>query len=694
MNEVGRLPAALLRIAARRWPDEFQDRIFEEWIAELAMMSRQSGRGGQAARFVSSLLLSALWRRGDDLPPPVHRVPVLTATLLLLSGVVLAFTPHLLVTVTLAGFWESILFADQLRWTLMVAVTVGLGVVLGHWLGSRFPAEPGERHGAATSAVLATACLAVAFLTRTVTGDFSPSAGLSGPGGVLLSAVVWAPAIGSVAVLAVRWWTGGHRWRAGLAAPVLAVGAAVLAMLAGALPMLIPALAYGGFRLASSFVALTEWNDVVPDDYPYAFYRAVDWLPFLFGAGAFVLVYGVRATRRKTRPVTIAAEETGSGGDATVPAGVTAAGAAALVCGVLSWAYASTLAPLMRAMNDTYDQQDGHWHISTSAFFGVQDLHWASILLAVLGLAVVTARHTRPGTATAVLTVLLLALDSFANRFPENLFAGPRVLLAGAAGAILVAWWVSGPEVGTSVVRLRRRLLVPAVLAAGAMPHLYWQLPEVAEHRYLPIGFFIPMVALPVLGAGLAAVCVAAIRPRPLTRPITLLLTALPVPAALYGFAVLDGSYQTITVGWRVLPLIPIALMALHLVVVLRTARRGTARAGGAAVVRAGRSVLLWVVLLLSPLTLSMLGILLMHPINVTLMAIADGGALFDDGTVFQPGIVTLLFLVGQWVAGDGRGAAPRDPARTLLGGTGREQVGPGVPDGGGGVGEHVPVAP
>lgn len=668
MNQPGRVSASLLRMAAGRWPAELQARMIEEWNAELAVMRHEPGRYGRQVSFVASLVLSTLRRDDGGLPRPGGGVNALPAVALLLAGVAQFLTPILILE---AAFLTGTPAGDALPGTtrlgLLLLITAVLGLLLGLGLGRFCPAEPGERFGAATSAVLAATCLTGTFLIQlaTGTGSFQPDPTAQNIG-LLLAALVWGPAIGFLGVRAVRWSAAGHRWRTRVGAPLLAVAAAILATVAGALPMLVPAVAHGGARFAVSLLTAPEsWNDLVPIDYPYPFYRAVGWLPLLVGSGLLVLVYGLRATRLTT-PVTAAEpDRTGTENDYLPSSRVTAAAATALVVGVLTWGYATTLEPLMDAMNDTYNDRYGYEQISTSAFIGHQDFRWGGILLAVLGFVAVTARHRRPGIAGGVLAMSLLALDGFAYRATQHPLAGPRSLLAGAAAAILVAWWASGPaQESVSAAALRRRLTVPAVLAAGALPQLYVQLPEPGEHSYLPIGFFLPMVVLPAVGAAFAAVCALAARRRPSSRTATVLLTVLPVPAVLYGAAVLSGNYLRVGIDgvypdspFNILDM-PTLLTVLHLAAVFVTVRDRLPRTGPRTV-RIVRSVAIGLGGLVAAFVLPALSVFLLYPVNGLFGMIAHR-SVFDDGVDCQPGVVALLFLIGQWTANGGRFRAAR----------------------------------
>lgn len=634
MNQVGRFPAALLRVVAARWPAEIRERMLQEWLAELAMLRAQSDGRGQSARFLISLLLSALWRHDDDLPSPVGAIPVLPTSALLSGGVVLSAMPLLLT----AGLWSAradpTLLDGNLQVVILLPVTILTGLSLGWWLGNRSPAAPNERFGAATSAVLAAACLTVTFLIRAVGWERRQDAEFGALTGTLLAVLLWGPAIARLGVLTVRWSVNGRRWRVRLAAPALSAVAAMAAAAVGALPMLVPALGQGGFRFAVSLLtAPANRAHTVPTDYPYPFYRVVDWLPVLLGSGILVLAYGVRTAHRSSdRPA--------AGGSEPVPARVTAAGAAAVVVGALAWAYATTLEPLMQAMNDTYDQRYGNWLIDTSSFIGMHDLRWGAILLAVLGFVVVTAQHARPGIAGGVLAAALLALDGFADRHPENFLAGPRFLLVGAGAAILLAWWVSGTvQESVPATASRRRVMVPAVLAASALPYLYLQLPEPVDVPYLPVAYLVVVVVLPAAGGALAAFCATG---------ALWMRVALPVPAVLFGIAVLIGIPGVTGVGVLLgLPVIVLWQLAILAIAMPRVAR--LFRLGFRA--RLGWSVARWIAVLVAVPALPLISLFLLYPLNALISKISTGGTGFDDGAVYQPGIIAVLFLAGQWAA-------------------------------------------
>ena len=60
-----------------------------------------------------------------------------------------------------------------------------------------------------------------------------------------------------------------------------------------------------------------------------------------------------------------------------------------------------------------------------------------------------------------------------------------------------------------------------------------------------------------------------------------------------------------------------------------------------------------------------MLSVFLLYPVNKLFGLIAHT-VVFDDGLDYQPGVVTLLFLIGQWTANGGRLRATRGEPRPI----------------------------
>ncbi|WP_018349713.1 hypothetical protein [Longispora albida] len=588
---------ALLRVAARRWPEELRAGQLREWEAEL------HGLGPfRAFRYALSLAVS----------PPVedeHGVPrgwreVLPGAgrglqpVLALAGMTIVF--GVLLSLTLVG--RAIARAGRgpvapgegFDWAANTASVGSLAVAalasawIGGWLGKRLPVHWAHNAwlGRAGSAVAAPLILAV-----TVGGVYTvmrlrPEE----PGVEYLELMnpwpglaLWAAGMAGLAWWVTRLTLRGRRWLAfavGFGGTLLILEAVGVAIAFEEAPRAglgrETALLWFPLSLLDTLDSGVQLGKVdqgyVASDVVAGQVAGVTWL--LLMASAFTLRYGIRASQAVLRPARVkvpvlagARVEPGPGsGRASVLCGVLVA-----ALGLATWAQ---FAAFGTQLGEKVMRTDGNPYGAGDLITVNYDIRLGAMAVIVLGMLIAVTRRGAGGVLPAAVAAgALVVID---GQVAANALSGRPVffallgagVLAGAALAGLT-WLLNRltPSPSPSPLGGRRVLTGAAVLAAITGPSVLAQSYTAAPSPYLPVIF--PRTAAIVAGLLVATAMLAALAAS--TRRIGFLGGAVLVlaPAGLVAAGGLLLTPKPDLLDWKALPGmagLPLAVLALVLV--------------------------------------------------------------------------------------------------------------------------------
>jgi hypothetical protein len=641
-----RLTRQALRLAARRWPADLREELHREWLAELAHLEARPGTAGRRLGFAISLLTSPPVRDAAGVPrgwaearPALSPAAALMLTALLGLGVAqLSDSVWYPFVDSLGGDAPSWLWFNGSMAVHAVALALWC-VPIAWWLGRRLPMSRDGRFGKAGPALLAPLAVLPALLVGQIGGD-----------GPLLPPVTTV--IGVLAWTVLTALTGRAAARAARPAAVaLVVVVAPLAAVTATLLATVPILIGQGLDAAVASLTVAVGSDLLRPDANGMTHFTGSLVGTFIAYGWLAVVYGRRAADAPDRPIRIdepvAAEETVRAG---LPPVALAAGAAAVVAGVLAWAYTVTyLTPAMPVMSEAAPMPGGDGEI----YLWVAELRWAAILLVALGVLVGTANRRSAPRAAIVVAAGLLAAESVLLIQNVTGMAGLRIALLAAAVAIAAGWALAGRVVEAAA---RTRTTAAAIASAGLGPLLFGQGTPPENHPFMPLGLPLTTVGVAVALVLLGTVTAAATSPHRLHPVVITLLTALPV-AVVAGFGLYLGNGASDQVSmFGIMLSLPLAVAVTALL------RRHRPR-------RRGRTAVIWTlaVVVAVPATIAFFLAAIM-PLSFTaeILFLIDGTGYPADGVSVLPGATLLLlpaaFVLAGRAGGTPAGVVPPEP--------------------------------
>ncbi|MEU4619891.1 hypothetical protein AB0G04_07915 [Actinoplanes sp. NPDC023801] len=632
-----RLTRQALRLAARRWPAGLREELHQEWLAELAHLEARPGTAGKRLGFAISLLTSPPVRDAAGVPrgwaearPALSPAAALMLAALLGVGVVQLSGPLWQLIFGILGrevpMW---LYFDGAPVTDAVILTLWC-VPVARWLGRRLPMARDGRLGVAGPALLAPLAVVPALLL-----------GGLGEGRLLPHPTT---AIGAVAWTVLTALTGAAAARAGrpAATALVLAGVPVVAALATVLATVPVLLAQGG-KAAVASLSMSFDTDVLRPDASGLIVQTGALAGTFLAYGWLAVIYGRRAAYAPERPIRIP-EPAAAGGTvrAGLPPVALTAGVAAVLSGVLAWAYTVTyLTPAMPVMSENAPMPGGDGEI----YLWVAELRWAAILLTALGVLIATADRRSGPRAAAVVAAGLLAAESVLLTRDVTGMGGLRIALLTAAVIIAAGWALAGRAAEAAA---RLRTTAAAIAAAGLGPLLFAQGTPPENHPFMPVGLPVTTAGVAVAMVVLGTVTAVATGPHRL-RPVAIaLLTVLPA-VLLAGFGVYLGNGATGEIA-----IYGVALSLPLAVLVTAVLRRHRPR-------RRGRTAALWALLTVVavPATIPFCLAAIMPLMFVAeILFTIDGTGYPADGLSVLPG-ATLLLLPAAFVLAGRAGGAP-----------------------------------
>ncbi|MFD0744948.1 hypothetical protein ACFQ1L_26380 [Phytohabitans flavus] len=513
--------------AARRWPPALREEQCREWTAELAVLRDEPGSGLRRFTFALSLALSPAPDDGSGLRGWRELLPGFGARLrpaavfAVLSLLVMHLWP---VRFNLFGYVsESGRSLSNQVSDFSASPNLPLGMLLAWafvplcYLIGRRSTVPTANPVAVAGVVTTGAALGyLAYRTVPLLAFSGPTLPQGYVGASLVFVALTTPLLAGVLLVTAR-----RGWVAAI--PLVAFGLPLMAVLSWTVGRAVsPGRDYDGMF----FDPLTTVMDTRFDRGPFGI-GEINAEESLVGAllllGAMVTAYGFGLAARSRVSAGIPTADS----PGWAPARTTAAvGCVAVVVGLAAWVYASSL---LRSLSVVTPETG-------------DELRWAAVILAVLGVRVAAAR--RRGATLAAFLVggwLLAAQLVLARQAVVDdvlLSIGP-----GAAAAVIaagLAWWVPGPHAhlgATEATAVRRSLAVAAVVAAACGPLLVAQAdlrPDIA----VPAGLTVVLGVVPAMFVVLAAFAAAAARRRPVRPALAARLAVVPAAAtAAAGFA-------------------------------------------------------------------------------------------------------------------------------------------------------------
>jgi hypothetical protein len=631
-----RLTRQALRLAARRWPADLREELHSEWLAELAHLEARPGTAGRRLGFAISLLTSPPVRDAAGVPrgwaearPALNPAAALMLTALLGLGVARLSGPLLELVFGLSGREVPVwLYFDGAAVTNAVILTLWC-LPVGWWLGRRLPMARDGRFGVTGPARLAP----LAVLPALFVGGLGEGALVPHPT-TLIGIVAWTVLTVLTGTAAAR---AGRNAAIGLMLAGVPAMAAVSTVLATA-----PVLVAQGGEAALASLLMSFDTDVLQPDETGLIVQTGGLAGTFLAYGWLAVVYGRRAAHAPERPIRITepvtAEETARSG---LPPVALAAGVAAVLTGVLAWAYTVTyLTPAMPVMSEAAPMPGGDGEI----YLWVAELRWAAVLLTALGVLVATANRRSAPWAALVVAAGLLAAESALLIQDVTGMAGLRIALVAAAVVIALGWSLAGRVVEAAG---RTRTTAAAIAAAGLGPLLLGQGTPPENHPFMPLGLPVTTTGVAVAMVLLGTVTTAATSLYRLHPAVIALLTGLPV-MILAG----SGVYLGNGVGDQ-LSLFGVMLSLPLAVLVTALLRRHRPR-------RRGRTAALWTLLtVVAAAAVIPFCLAAIMPLAFTaeILFTIDGTGYPADGLSVLPGAALLLLPAAFVLAGRADGA-------------------------------------